>query len=213
MTILCVGLNYRAHAAEAGKVLPTVPLLFAKLSSSRIGQGEPIVLPPIPATVDYEAELGVVIGERAKGVPAASALDVVAGYACVNDVSARDVQRADGQWTRGKSFDTFCPVGPVVPATQVGDPQNLGIRCVRNGETVQKGSTSDMVFGVAEIIAYITQAITLQPGDVIATGTPAGIGAWHTPPKWLTPGDVVEVHVERVGVLTNPVVGPKGETS
>lgn len=207
--VICMGLNYRGHAAEAGLALPERPLLFSKLSSSLIGPGDPIEIPPIPANVDFEAELGVVIGERVKGISAASALDVVAGYVCFNDVSARDLQRADGQWMRGKSFDTFGPVGPrLVPPSEVGDPQTLRITCSVNGVIAQEGSTSEMVFGVAEIIAYASQAITLEPGDLIATGTPGGIGAWHTPPLWLKAGDTVEVSIERVGVLTNPVIDP-----
>jgi 5-carboxymethyl-2-hydroxymuconate isomerase len=205
--VLCIGLNYRAHAAEAGLDLPQRPMLFAKLPSSLIGPGEPIEVPAISSMIDFEAELGVVIGERANGVSAGSALDVVAGYVCFNDVSARDLQRADRQWTRGKSLDTFGPIGPrVVPASEVGDPQSLRVECRIDGEVVQQGNTADMVFGVAELIAFLSEAITLEPGDVIATGTPAGIGAWHRPPRWLTPGDEVTVEVERVGTLTNPVV-------
>jgi 2-keto-4-pentenoate hydratase/2-oxohepta-3-ene-1,7-dioic acid hydratase in catechol pathway len=204
--VICVGLNYRDHAAEAGKELPTRPMLFAKLTSSLIGPDQAIELPPIPADIDYEAELGVVIGERVKGVGTSAALDYVAGYVCFNDVTARDIQRADGQWMRGKSFDTFGPVGPMVPASEVGDPQELGLTCSINGKVVQKGSTADMVFSVAEIIAFVSQAITLEEGDLIATGTPGGIGAFHTPPRWLKPFDVVEVAIDRVGVLRNPVV-------
>lgn len=207
--VICVGLNYRDHAAEGGLALPERPLLFSKLPSSLIGPGDAIEVPPIPAKIDFEAELGVVIGERVKGVSVATALDVVAGYVCFNDVSARDLQRADGQWMRGKSFDTFGPVGPrLVSPSEVGDPQTLRVTCSVNGSIVQDGSTSDMVFGVAEIIAYASEAITLEPGDLIATGTPAGIGAWHTPPLWLDAGDTVEVSIERVGTLSNPVVDP-----
>jgi 2-keto-4-pentenoate hydratase/2-oxohepta-3-ene-1,7-dioic acid hydratase in catechol pathway len=205
--VLCIGLNYRAHAAEAGRDLPSHPMLFAKLPSSLVGPGAAIEVPSISSEIDYEAELGVVIGERAKGVAAANALDVVAGYVCFNDVSARDLQRGDGQWTRGKSLDTFGPIGPkIVGADEVGDPQSLRIECRINGEVVQQGTTADMVFGVAELIAFLSEAITLEPGDVIATGTPAGIGAWHTPPRWLRPGDEVSVEIERIGVLSNPVV-------
>ncbi len=204
--VICVGLNYRDHAAEAGLELPAQPMLFAKFPTSLIGPGAAIRVPSVPAKIDYEAELGVVIGERVKGVSVASALDVVAGYVCFNDVSARDLQRADKQWTRGKSFDTFGPVGPrLVPPAEVGDPQTLRIACRVNGETVQEASTADMIFSVAEIIAYASQAITLEPGDLIATGTPHGIGAWYDPPRWLVAGDLVEVDVERVGVLANPV--------
>jgi 2-keto-4-pentenoate hydratase/2-oxohepta-3-ene-1,7-dioic acid hydratase in catechol pathway len=204
--IVCVGLNYRDHAEEQGLALPALPLLFAKWPSAVIGHGEAIVLPSVTKEVDYEAELGVVIGESAHGVPVERAFDVVAGYVCVNDVSARDLQFSDGQWTRSKSFDTFCPLGPeVVPASEVDDPQNLGIRCLVNGEPLQDSSTSHMVFGVAEIIAFVTEAITLEPGDVIATGTPAGVGYTRKPPRFLEHGDEVSVEIERVGTLTNPV--------
>lgn len=212
--VVCVGLNYRDHAREAGLEIPSEPLLFAKFPTSLIGPGDPIRLSPLTDKTDFEAELAVVIGERARGVPRARAHDVVAGYACFNDVSGRDLQRADKQWTRGKSFDTFGPVGPaMVPATAVGDVQDLSIACRIDGELVQQGNTRDMIFGVDEIIEYITQAITLEPGDLIATGTPAGIGAWHDPPRWLRAGDTVTVEVERVGTLRNPVLAPDGEAA
>jgi 2,4-didehydro-3-deoxy-L-rhamnonate hydrolase len=206
--IVCVDLNYRDHAIESGLELPTRPLLFAKWQSSVIGPGEPIVLPPISSEVDFEAELGVIIGQRARGVSAERALEHVAGYICVNDVSARDVQMGDGQWTRGKSFDTFCPLGPaMLPADEVPDPQALGIRCLVNGEPLQDSSTAEMVFGVAELLAFISEAITLEPGDLIATGTPAGVGFARTPPVFLADGDEVTVEIEGIGALTNPVVG------
>jgi 5-carboxymethyl-2-hydroxymuconate isomerase len=205
--VLCVGLNYRAHAEEAGLPLPIRPLLFAKFPSSLIGPGEPIRIPPISGQVDWEAELGVVIGETARGVPARSALDIVAGYVPFNDVTARDIQRGDGQWTRGKSLDTFGPVGPMVPSSRVPDPQSLRLTCHVDGEAVQDGVTADMVFGVAEIIAFASEAITLEPGDLIATGTPAGIGGQQSPPRWLRAGEQVEVEVEVVGSVSNPVLG------
>jgi 2,4-didehydro-3-deoxy-L-rhamnonate hydrolase len=204
--IVCVGLNYRDHAEEQGLELPARPLLFAKWPTAVVAHGEPVVLPSVTKEVDYEAELGVVIGERARGVSVERALDVVAGYVCVNDVTARDLQFSDGQWTRAKSFDSFCPVGPeIVPASEVGDPQSLRIRCLLNGEPLQDSSTGQMVFGVAEVIAFVSEAITLEPGDLIATGTPAGVGYSRTPPRFLVPGDEVSVEIERVGVLTNPV--------
>jgi 2-keto-4-pentenoate hydratase/2-oxohepta-3-ene-1,7-dioic acid hydratase in catechol pathway len=206
--IVCVGLNYRDHAAESNLELPTRPLLFAKWQTSLIGPGEQIVLPPVSNEVDFEAELGVVIGRTARRVTVEDALDHVAGYICVNDVSARDVQMGDGQWTRGKSFDTFCPVGPrLVPASEIADPQDLGIRCLVNGEALQDSNTAEMVFGVAEQIAFISEAITLEPGDLIATGTPAGVGFARTPPIFLQDGDEVTVEIEGLGSLTNPVVG------
>jgi 2-keto-4-pentenoate hydratase/2-oxohepta-3-ene-1,7-dioic acid hydratase in catechol pathway len=149
-----------------------------------------------------------VIGERVRGVSEENALGAVRGYICLNDVSARDLQFSDGQWTRGKSADTFCPVGPrVVPAADVPDPQALGIRCVLNGETMQDSSTSNMVFGVAEVIAFVSQAITLEPGDLIITGTPAGVGAFRDPPVWMKPGDEITIEIEGVGSITNPVTG------
>ncbi len=212
--IVCVGLNYRDHATESNLELPTRPLLFAKWQTSLIGPGEEIVLPPVSNEVDFEAELGVVIGRAAQRVTCEDALDHVAGYICVNDVSARDVQMGDGQWTRGKSFDTFCPVGPgLVAASEIADPQALGIRCLVNGEALQDSNTAEMVFGVAEQIAFISEAIMLEPGDLIATGTPAGVGFARTPPIFLQPGDEVTVEIEGVGSLTNPVVGSAASAS
>jgi 5-carboxymethyl-2-hydroxymuconate isomerase len=201
-------MNYRDHAAEAGLEVPERPVLFAKWPNALIGPGDPIVVPDFTTQVDYEAELGVVIGLRARDVDAASALEAVAGYVCVNDVSARDVQFADGQWTRAKSLDTFCPVGPrLVPAEEVPDPQALRIRCLVNGEVLQDSSTAQMVFGVAEIVAHASRGLTLEPGDLIATGTPAGVGFTREPPVFLRPGDEVTVEIEGVGTLTNPVRG------
>jgi 2,4-diketo-3-deoxy-L-fuconate hydrolase len=204
--IVCVGLNYRDHAAESGQELPSRPMLFAKWPNTLIGPDEPILLPPLAEQVDYEAELGVVIGSRARRVSVENALDAVAGYLCLNDVSARDLQFGDGQWTRGKSPDTFCPVGPrLVPAAEVGDPQSLRIRAILNGEVVQDSNTSQMVFGVAEIIAFVTQTTTLEPGDLIATGTPPGVGIFRDPPLLLSPGDEISIEIEKLGTLTNPV--------
>jgi len=204
--IICVGLNYRDHAEEQGTELPKAPLLFAKWPNTLIGDGEAIVLPAEAKEVDYEAELGVVIGARTRHVDEAAALDAVQGYICVNDVSARDLQFGDGQWTRGKSPDTFCPVGPrLVPRDEIEDPQALAIRCIVNGETLQDSSTSQMIFSVAEIIAYVTRVITLEPGDLIATGTQAGVGVFRDPQILLQDGDEVSVEIEGLGTLTNPV--------
>ncbi len=204
--IVCVGLNYRDHAEEQGEPLPERPILFAKWPNTLIGPGEPIVVPEIATRVDYEAELGVVIGSRVRGVSKENALEAVRGYLCLNDVSARDLQFADKQWTRGKSPDTFCPVGPaLVPAAEVPDPQALTIRAILNGDVMQDSSTSNMVFGVADLIAFITQAITLEPGDLIATGTPAGVGAFRDPPVFMRPGDEITIEIEGLGALTNPV--------
>ena len=204
--IICVGLNYRDHPEEQGVDLPTAPLLFAKWNNTLIGPGEPIVIPPIVTKTDYEAELGVVVGSQVSRVSAENALEAVAGYICVNDVSARDLQFADGQWSRGKSPDTYCPVGPhLVPREEISDPQNLAIRAILNGETMQDSTTANMVFGVAEIIAYVTQTITLEPGDLIATGTPAGVGAFRDPKVFMQPGDEITIEIEGLGSLTNPV--------
>ena len=204
--IIAVGLNYKDHASEQNVTPPDRPMLFAKWTTALIGPGDPIVLPSISDQIDYEGELGVVIGERAKRVPIESALDVVQGYICVNDVSARDLQYSDKQFTRAKSLDTFCPVGPrVMPAEEVGDPSDLKIRTLVNGEVLQDSSTSQLIFSVPELIAFISEAITLEPGDLIATGTPAGVGTFRNPPIYLKDGDEVVVDIERVGELRNPV--------
>ena len=207
MKIVCVGLNYVDHAREVELALPERPLLFAKWQSAVIASGEPIVIPAGVEQVDYEAELAAVIGTRVKGVSVENALEAVEGYTCLNDVSARTLQFADGQWTRAKSLDSFCPIGPrVVPREEIGDPQSLRIRCRVNGETLQDASTGDMVFGVAELIAYVSETITLEPGDVIATGTPPGVAFGRPDGRYLQGGDTVEVEIERIGVLTSPVV-------
>jgi 2-keto-4-pentenoate hydratase/2-oxohepta-3-ene-1,7-dioic acid hydratase in catechol pathway len=204
--IICVGLNYRRHAEESGQPIPPNPILFSKFSNSIIGPGEEIRLPSFSSQVDYEAELGIVIGKRASGVSVEDAIDHVLGYTCVNDVSARDVQFADGQWVRGKALDTFCPIGPHIATTdEITDPQSLGIRCRVNGETLQDSNTSDMIFSVAEIVSFISQGITLEPGDLIATGTPEGVGFARNPAIFLKPGDVVEIEIDGIGVLRNPV--------
>ncbi|MHC1560721.1 fumarylacetoacetate hydrolase family protein [Actinomycetospora sp. C-140] len=206
--ILAVGLNYKPHASEVQLDIPENPLLFSKYPSCLVGHGDAIRYRTADTTnVDYEAELAVVIGKVAHRVAVDDALDHVFGYTACNDVSARDVQFADVQWVRGKSFDTFCPLGPwVVTADEIPDPQDLEVSCVVNGETLQQASTSDMIFGVAEIISYFSQTMTLLPGDVIATGTPAGVGYTRTPPVFLRDGDSVSVTVERVGTLTNAVL-------
>jgi len=203
--IVCVGLNYRDHAEEQGVDLPDRPLLFAKWPNTLIAPGAPIRIPAICKNPDYEAELGVVIGRRASGVPVDDALDFVRGYVVANDVSGRDLQFSDGQWVRGKSLDTFLPVGELVPASEVPDPQALPIRAILNGETMQDSNTSNQIFGVAEVVAFISQAITLEPGDLIITGTPAGVGAFRTPPVWLQPGDEITIEIDGVGSITNPV--------
>ena len=205
--IVCVGLNYRDHAEEQGVALPERPLLFAKWPNTLLGNGQAIRIPAISRQVDYEAELGVVIGRRVSGVSVEDALDFVQGYVVANDVSGRDLQFADGQWVRGKSLDTFLPVGDLVPASEVPDPQALLIRTILNGEVMQNSSTSNMVFGVADVISFISQAITLEPGDLIITGTPAGVGAFRDPPVWLKPGDEISIEIDGVGSISNPVTG------
>jgi len=204
--IVCVGLNYRAHAEEQGTQLPERPMLFAKWPTALAGPGDPIPLPAISRSIDYEGELAVVLGSRVKGVSVENALEAVRGYLCANDVTARDLQRADRQFTRSKSLDGFCPVGPeLVPAEDVGDPQALRLRTLVNGEVRQDSSTADMIFGVAELIAFVSQAITLEPGDLLLTGTPSGVGVFRDPPVFLADGDEVTVEIERVGSLSNPV--------
>jgi len=205
--IVCVGLNYRDHAEEQDVDLPERPLLFAKWPNTLIASGEPIRVPAICKQPDYEAELGVVIGRRASGVAEDDALEFVRGYVVANDVSGRDLQFSDGQWVRGKSLDTFLPVGELVPASEVPDPQALPIRAILNGETMQDSNTSNMIFGVAEIVAFVSQAITLEQGDLIITGTPAGVGAFRDPKVWLQPGDEITIEIDGVGRITNPVVG------
>ncbi len=205
--IVAIGKNYRDHAVETGADVPLAPLLFAKFPSAVTGPHDPIEKPPSTEQLDYEAELGVVIGRRARRVTERDALDHVAGYLAVNDVTARDVQYGDGQWVRGKSFDTFAPMGPVlVSADEVGAPTDLRVVCRVNGEIRQADTTASLIFSVAEIISYCSQFFTLEPGDVISTGTPAGCGAFMDPPRYLQPGDVVEVEIEGIGVLRNPVV-------
>jgi 2-keto-4-pentenoate hydratase/2-oxohepta-3-ene-1,7-dioic acid hydratase in catechol pathway len=204
--IVCVGLNYRDHAEEQGAELPAAPLLFAKFTTSLIGPGDPIVVPALVTKCDYEAELGVVLARTVKRVSKENALEAVAGYLVANDVSARDLQFGDGQWTRGKSPDTFCPVGPLVPADDVPDPHALPIRAILNGEVVQDSTTANLVFGVDEVISYASQTATLEAGDLILTGTPAGVGIFRDPPRLLVPGDEITIEIDGVGTLTNPVV-------
>lgn len=209
-TFLCVGLNYRDHARESGAELPAHPLLFAKTGNAVSGHGHPVRLPAttpeLAAQVDYEAELAVVIGRPCRSVAPERALEHVAGYLCANDVSARAFQFGDGQWYRGKSCDTFGPLGPwLVTPSEVGDPHELRIRLRLNGQTMQDSSTSQLIFRVPELIAFISNCITLQPGDIISTGTPPGVGFARKPPVFLKPGDQMEVEIDRLGVLANAV--------
>ena len=205
--ILCVGLNYRDHAIESKMEVPSVPTIFAKYSNAVIGPGDPIVLSTATQKPDYEAEFAVVIGKRAKRIQKSEWKDYVFGYTIVNDVSARDVQLATSQWTLGKSFDTFAPIGPhIVSADEVPDPHALDIRLSIGGETLQSSNTRELIFGVPQLIEYISQMLTLEPGDIISTGTPAGVGLGRTPPRWLRPGEEVVIEMEKIGTLRNPVV-------
>jgi len=205
--IVCLGLNYLDHAKEANLELPKAPMLFAKYRNSLVGPKEEIVLPTISDVVDYEAELAVVIGKRGKNISEQDALTYVAGAMALNDVSARDVQTQTSQWMAGKAIDTFAPCGPaLVTMDEIPDIQNLGIVCRVNGQVVQQANTSLMIFSVAYTISYISQLMTLEPGDIIATGTPAGVGFKRNPKVLLHDGDVVEVEIERIGTIRNPVV-------
>jgi 2-keto-4-pentenoate hydratase/2-oxohepta-3-ene-1,7-dioic acid hydratase in catechol pathway len=203
--IIAIGRNYREHAAEESAALPTVPLMFAKFPSALVGDGAIITWSAgMSAQVDYEAELAVVIGRRARSIAVEQALDHVLGYSCLNDVSARDLQVSDGQWTRAKSLDTFCPMGPwLVSADEIGDVEALRVRCRVNGDVRQDALTGELIHGVAELIAYCSESFTLEPGDVIATGTPGGVGAFREPPLFLRDGDIVEVEIDRIGTLRN----------
>ena len=205
--IICIGLNYRDHAEEGKMTIPEVPTVFSKYHTAVIGPGHPIVLPKNSTKPDYEAEFAVVIGKRGRHIPEDRWREYVFGYTVFNDVSARDFQMATSQWMMGKTFDTFAPIGPsVVTADEVADPYNLAISLTLNGELMQNSNTGKMIFQVPRLIAFLSSVFTLEPGDVIATGTPAGVGFARKPPRWLRPGDEVTVRVEGLGELTNPVV-------
>jgi 2-keto-4-pentenoate hydratase/2-oxohepta-3-ene-1,7-dioic acid hydratase in catechol pathway len=206
--ILCIGLNYRDHAIEGGKAIPTEPVLFGKFCNTLIGHGAPIYLPAVSKKVDYEAELVIVIGKPGRYIPKESALEYVAGYTIGHDVSARDWQfrGEEKQWIIGKTFDTFAPTGPVVVTTdEVPDPHQLHVELKLNGKVLQSSNTKEFIFSVGELLAYVSQVITLEPGDLIFTGTPPGVGAARKPPIFLQPGDVAEVTIEHLGTLRNPV--------
>jgi 2-keto-4-pentenoate hydratase/2-oxohepta-3-ene-1,7-dioic acid hydratase in catechol pathway len=209
--IFCIGLNYKLHARETGLALPKYPVVFMKNLSAAAGHLEDIRIPAsctkIPE-VDYEVELAVVIKKAAKNVRPENALEYVLGYTCANDISARRWQKhaGGGQWIKGKSFDTFCPFGPwIVTPDEIEDPDSLAIECVLNGKTMQKSNTSDMIFSVGEIISYLSESATLIPGTIILTGTPSGVGFTRKPPVYLSPGDVLETKIEKIGVLENHV--------
>lgn len=206
--VICIGLNYRDHAIETNSPIPTEPVCFSKFSQTVIGPEEPVILPKVAHEVDYEAELVVIIGKKGKNIPKEKAFTYVAGYTVGNDISARDWQkgRPGGQWLLGKTPDTFAPTGPHLVTADEIDPHNTRVSLRLNGETVQNSTTKELIFGIDEVIAHLSQLITLQPGDLIFTGTPPGVGAARKPPLWLKAGDRMEVDIEGVGVLVNPVV-------
>jgi 2-keto-4-pentenoate hydratase/2-oxohepta-3-ene-1,7-dioic acid hydratase in catechol pathway len=207
MKIICVGRNYAEHAAELGDTPPEAPLLFGKFTNTLIGPGEPIVLPREATHVDAEAELAVEISVRGRRIAEADALAHIRGYRCANDLSARNIQYSEAQWTRAKGFDTFCPLGTeLVPVSELGDGSGLRVVQRLNGEVLQDGNTRELLFPVPFLIAYISNTFTLEPGDLILTGTPPGVGWARDPKVSLAPGDVVEVEVEGIGTLSNPVV-------
>lgn len=205
--IICIGLNYRDHAEESGAEIPKSPIIFSKFATCVAGAHQPIVIPKTSSQVDYEAELAFVVGRRGKTVKKEDALRYVFGYMNFNDVSARDFQFADGQWQRGKSCDTFAPAGEfVATADEIKDPHNLNIQFRLNGETLQNSNTRELIFKIPELIEFISQTITLEPGDIVATGTPPGVGFARKPPVFLKDGDLAEVEIENLGVLANPIV-------
>lgn len=207
--VICIGLNYRDHAIETNSPIPNQPIVFCKFPSTVIGPGDPIILPRVSDSVDYEAELVIVVGKTAHDVDVDSAMDHVFGYTCGIDVSARDWQKGTpgGQWLLGKAFDTFAPIGPsIVHQSEIPDPGNLSVKMRVSGETLQDGSTCEMIFGIAELIAHLSQVTTLLPGDLIFTGTPPGVGMARDPQRFLKPGDTCEVEIEGIGVLRNPCV-------
>lgn len=205
--IICIGLNYRDHAAESKMALPETPTVFSKYNTTVTGHLHPIVLPKNSSKPDYEAEFAVVIGKGGRHIPETRWRDHVFGYTILNDVSARDFQMATSQWMIGKTFDTFAPMGPVVvTADEIEDPHALRISLTLSGELMQDSNTSNLIFGVPKLIAYLSSVFTLEPGDIISTGTPAGVGFARKPPRWLRPGDEVAIQVEGIGKLINPVV-------
>ena len=205
--LICVGLNYLDHAKEAKMEIPKVPTIFSKFSSSVIGPGAKIVLPKNSAKPDYEAEFAFVIGKPGRHIAEDEAMEHVFGYTMVNDVSARDFQMATTQWLMGKTFDTFAPMGPcIVTADEIANPHALDIRMTINGEVLQNSNTRELIFKIPQLVAFLSSVVTLEPGDVVSTGTPSGVGFAHKPPRWLKPGDECVIYVEGIGELRNPVV-------
>ncbi len=205
--LICIGLNYRDHAAEGKNPIPDVPTIFAKFQTAITGHKHPIILPKSSTKSDYEAELAVVIGKGGRYIPETDWRKHVFGYTIINDVSARDFQSATSQWMIGKTFDTFAPIGPaIVTADEIEDPHNLKISLSLNGEVMQDSNTSNLIFGVPRLISYLSSVFTLESGDIIATGTPAGVGFARKPPRWLRPGDECRIEIQGLGELVNPVV-------
>jgi 2-keto-4-pentenoate hydratase/2-oxohepta-3-ene-1,7-dioic acid hydratase in catechol pathway len=204
--VICIGRNYAEHARELGNEPPPEPLVFAKYSSSVIGPFDPIPRPRFVKDLDYEAELAVIIGRPGRDIAEVDALDHVFGYCCANDVSARTAQMATGQFVRGKSFDGFCPFGPAITTRdEIDDVQDLRIRCIVEGQILQDATTADMIFSVATLVSHCSAATTLEPGDVILTGTPGGVAMGRTPPTWLQPGQLCEIDIEGIGRIANPI--------
>ena len=209
--ILAVGLNYASHAAEQNAQPPESPLIFSKNTTALVGPTDAIRIPRISEKIDYEAELAVVIGKEARSVAAADAYDYIAGYTIMNDVTARDLQRRERQWARAKGLDTFAPCGPwLVTQDEIDDPHSLDIELRVNGELRQSSNTGDLIFKIPQLIEFISQDLTLRPGDIISTGTPSGVGVYSSPPVFLRPGDSIEINVPRIGKLVNSVIGPEG---
>ena len=205
--LICVGLNYRDHAEETGQEIPKVPTIFNKFATAVIAPGDPIILPRVSTSPDYEAEFAFVIGRGGRHVAPENWANHIFGYTILNDVSARDYQRATSQWLIGKTFDTFAPIGPwIVTKDEIADPHALDIRMVINGEVLQDSNTKHLIFKIPELVAYLSSVFTLEPGDIVSTGTPSGVGAARKPPRWLRPGDDVRVLVPAIGELRNPVI-------
>jgi 2-keto-4-pentenoate hydratase/2-oxohepta-3-ene-1,7-dioic acid hydratase in catechol pathway len=205
--VICIGLNYRDHAIESGMPIPTIPVVFAKFSNTVVGPGDDVVIPKNTEKPDFEAELAVVIGQPKRHVSVDNAMECVFGYTIVNDVSARDFQLATSQWIMGKTFPTFCPMGPwIVTKDELADPHSLRIGLRIDGETVQDSNTRELIFNIPQIIAHLSQVIDLEPGDVISTGTPPGVGMGRKPPRWLKPGETMTVFIEGIGELTNKCI-------
>ncbi len=205
--VICIGLNYRDHAIESGMAIPTIPVVFTKFPNAVVGPGDDVILPRNTEKPDYEAEFAFILGKPGRHVTPENAMDYVFGYTIINDVSARDWQLQTSQWVMGKTFDTFCPMGPwIVTADEIADPHNLRIGLRIDGQTVQDSSTKELIFRIPELVAHLSEVFTFEPGDVVSTGTPPGVGLGHKPPRWLKPGETMTVFIEGIGELTNRCV-------